>query len=228
MEEMQHILQKTTITEWKTRVTAAMNERSYQHCSEERFHDLLMKIPALDIPSYMLHKNLIRQAGVDISACQGCVSRHTVSHSRTFKHSLWRVAPSMGKSHIIAFVTLLLMSTPPYPRVSVLYANELLLEKDQVFMERVGKLLGDKKKLTTFSSKPSCNFSAKDVVIVDECDDVIFSNLSWFTKKLSKATVIGFTATPPTEEESHEAAVLASFFKDNIFDSKLSLQDIDG
>jgi len=40
----------------------------------------------------------------------------------------------MGKSHIIAFVTLLLMSTPPYPKVNVLYANELLLEKDKLFM----------------------------------------------------------------------------------------------
>ena len=60
MEEMQHILQKTTITEWKTRVTAATNERSYQHCTEERFHDLLMNIPAHDIAGYLLHKNLIR------------------------------------------------------------------------------------------------------------------------------------------------------------------------
>ena len=228
MEELQHILQKTTITEWKTCVTAAMNERSYQHCTEERFHDLLMKLPALDIPNYTLHLNLIRQAGIDISACQGCVSRHAVSHSRTFKHSLWRVAASMGKSHIIAFVALLLMSTAPYPRVSVVYANALLQEKDRPFIERVRKLLGSTKKLLTFAAKPSITFNDRDVVIVDECDEVIFSNLSWFAKKLSKATVIGFTATPPTEEESHEAAVLTSFFKDNIYDSKLSLQDIDG
>ena len=228
MEEMQHILQKTTISEWKTRVTAAMNERSYQHCTEERLHDILMSLPAHDIAGYMLHKNLIRQAGIDISACQGCVSRHAVSHSRTFKHSLWRVAASMGKSHIIAFVALLLMSTAPYPRVSVVYANALLQEKDRPFIERVRKLLGSTKKLLTFAAKPSITFNDRDVVIVDECDEVIFSNLSWFAKKLSKATVIGFTATPPTEEESHEAAVLTSFFKDNIYDSKLSLQDIDG
>ena len=69
MEELQHILQKTTITEWKTRVTAAMNERSYQHCTEERMHDLQMSLPAAAIANYELHKNLFRQAGMALSAC---------------------------------------------------------------------------------------------------------------------------------------------------------------
>jgi len=56
----------------------------------------------------------------------------------------------------------------------------------------------------------------------------MFSNLAWFNKKLSKATVIGFTATTPTEEETHEAAILDSFFGQNIYDSKLSLKEVEG
>ena len=134
----------------------------------------------------------------------------------------------MGKSHIIAFVTLLLMSTQPTAKVTVLYTNEMLMEKDQQFMNRVRNLLRQPKKLFTYSGKPPSSFTEKDVVLVDECDDMMFSNLSWFAKKLKKATVIGFTATTPAEEESHEATILGNFFDDHIFDSKLSLKPIEG
>ena len=134
----------------------------------------------------------------------------------------------MGKSHIIAFVTLLLMSTVPKPKVTVLYANKMLLEKDQQFMNRVRNLLRQSKKLYTCYGKPTGTFTEKDIVLVDECDDVMFSNLSWFEKKLQKATVIGFTATTPNETESHEAAILANFFDNHIFDSKLALKPIEG
>ena len=95
-------------------------------------------------------------------------------------------------------------------------------------MTRVRNLLRQPKKLFTYGGKPSGSFTEKDVVLVDECDDMMFSNLSWFAKKLQKATVIGFTATTPAEEESHEATILSSFFDDHIFDSKLSLKPIEG
>ena len=134
----------------------------------------------------------------------------------------------MGKSHIIAFVTLLLMSTIPKAKVTVLYSNKMLLDKDQQFMTRVRNLLRQPKKLFTCYGKPTGTFTDKDIVLVDECDDVMFSNLSWFEKKLQKATVIGFTATTPNEEETHEAVILAQFFETHIFDSKLALKPIEG
>ena len=134
----------------------------------------------------------------------------------------------MGKSHIIAFVTLLLMSTNPAARVIVLYTNEMLRKKDEQFINRVRNLLRLPKKLFTCCTKPTVTYTEKDIVLVDECDDMIFSNLSWFAKKLKRATVIGFTATTPGEEESHEGTILNNFFDEHIFDSKLSLKPIEG
>jgi len=95
-------------------------------------------------------------------------------------------------------------------------------------MSRVRNLLRQPKKLYTCDGKPTGTFTEKDIVLVDECDDVMFSNLSWFEKKLQRATVIGFTATTPNETESHEAAILANFFDQHIFDSKLALKPIAG
>ena len=46
-----------------------MNETNFEHCTEERFHDLQMSLPAADIANYDLHKNLFRQAGMPLSAC---------------------------------------------------------------------------------------------------------------------------------------------------------------
>ena len=134
----------------------------------------------------------------------------------------------MGKSHIIAFVTLLLGSINPAAKITVLYPNTMLLEKDRYFMNRVRNLLKAPKKLWTVYGKPTGAFTEKEVVIVDECDDVMFSNLSWFDKKLKKATVIGFTATTPGEEETHEGCILDSFFDGKIYDSKLGLKPIEG
>ena len=46
-----------------------MNATNFEHCSEERFHDLQMSHPALELPNYELHKNLFRQANMELSAC---------------------------------------------------------------------------------------------------------------------------------------------------------------
>jgi len=60
MEDMDHVLKKTSISEWKSQVQAAMNETNFEHCTEERLHDLQMSLPANDIANYDLHKNLFR------------------------------------------------------------------------------------------------------------------------------------------------------------------------
>jgi len=60
MEELEHVLKKTSISEWQDQVKAAMNETNFEHCTEERFHDLQMSLPATAIPNYELHLNLFR------------------------------------------------------------------------------------------------------------------------------------------------------------------------
>ena len=65
-------------------------------------------------------------------------------------------------------------------------------------------------------------------MLVDECDDVFFSNPDWFDKVMSKPTVIAFTATTPEAQDTFEEEILADFFGVNIFDSQLALKLKDG
>jgi len=69
MVEMEFLLKKTAIGDWRNRVLAAMSSVSYEHCSEERFHDLMMPMVALPIANYELLKKLFRDAGLALSCC---------------------------------------------------------------------------------------------------------------------------------------------------------------
>ena len=60
----------------------------------------------------------------------------------------------MGKSHLIAFCAVLLMSMQPARKVTVLYPNEGLMEKDQAFMTKVRAMVNCPRKLLTICGKP--------------------------------------------------------------------------
>ena len=53
----------------------------------------------------------------------------------------------MGKSHIIAFVALLMLFQKPLSRVYVVYPTQALLEKDRHLMDKVQELATYNKKL---------------------------------------------------------------------------------
>ena len=65
-------------------------------------------------------------------------------------------------------------------------------------------------------------------MLVDEADEVVFSNLAWYEKKVQAATVIAFTATAAEEQESHEGQILKQLFDGCIYESKLELKPIPG
>ena len=46
---------------------------------------------------------------------------------------------------------------------------------------------------------------ARDVILVDECDEVYPSNLKWFESFMVLPTVLAFTATPPSMEDELES-----------------------
>ena len=72
------------------------------------------------------------------------------------------------------------------------------------------------------SARSSISPKPQDYVVIDECDDVYFSNITWFKRVMKRATIIGFTATPPTEQEEFEEMLLVEFFS-KIVDSQLEL-----
>ncbi len=61
-------------------------------------------------------------------------------------------------------------------------------------------------------------------MLIDECDEVYFSNIVWFERVMKLATIIGFTASPPTQQEEFELLLLNRFFSNNILESELALK----
>ena len=79
-------------------------------------------------------------------------------------------------------------------------------------------------KLKTFVAGANVRPKDNDFVLIDECDEVYFSNLKWFEEKMSNPTMIGFTATTPFQQEMAENFILEKFFGIHIYDSQLKLK----
>ena len=110
----------------------------------------------------------------------------------------------------------------------MVYPNADLLEKDAKLLEIITQIAKPGKRLKRMLPGERSKPKSEDFVLVDECDEVYFSNLTWFEKTLAEGTTIGFTATPPTSVENLESMLLVKFFGVNIFDSQLSLKLRDG
>ena len=74
------------------------------------------------------------------------------------------------------------------------------MKKDKDLIELVRKLSNTKNrvKVIVASERKSISPKMTDYVIIDECDEVYFSNLTWFERCMKAATIIGFTASPPS------------------------------
>ena len=144
------------------------------------------------------------------------------------KRSLWRVGAGLGKSHLLSFIAMLLHRVKLSGAIYIVYSTQELLDKDSEMINAVKNLIKAEKRIKTTVAKASIKPKPDDVVLIDELDEVYFSNLSWFDKTFRDTTVVGFTATFPTHEENTEKAILAKFFGENIFDSKLKLALRDG
>lgn len=98
------------------------------------------------------------------------------------------------------------------------------MEKDSHLIEAVRKLTKPGAKFKQAVAKTKIQPKDDDVVLIDECDDVYFSNPKWFVDTFSTTTVIGFTASVPTQSEKIESILLEQFFRSQIFESKLMLR----
>ena len=125
----------------------------------------------------------------------------------------------MGKSHIIAFTAMLLLDMYPQSKVFVQYSSDVLRQRDSEMMSKVGNYSGNLKRIRIVTPGIGIKPKRDDFVIVDECDEVQFSNLKWFEKVYSELTVIGFTATVPDAEDALEKRILKQYYGDNQFDS---------
>ena len=95
----------------------------------------MLGLPAANLKNYWTLTNLIRDAGIKLSACQASTVKHAVAKSLTTSRTLWRVAAGMGKSHMMMFAALLLLTQRPSAKVYMLYPNADLLEKDAKLLD---------------------------------------------------------------------------------------------
>ena len=223
MISMAHELSSKPIREWYATVKTLEEQPNFEHCKTEALHDSLMQISIEPIPDYELLLQLFRQASISLSHCQASTVKHCIAHSLKTQRSLWRVGAGMGKSHLIGFASLLLLNLKPEANVYIVYSSEDLMKKDAHLFEAVKRIMKSGSKLKLTLAKSSIKPKSNDFVLIDECDEVYFSYLAWFERTLSTPTIVGFTATPPSQQESLESQILHCFFGESIFDSKLSL-----
>ena len=104
----------------------------------------------------------------------------------------------MGKSHLIAFTSMLLIDSKPDSSIYVVYSSKDLLDKDTPMLDGIKTVLKSGLKLKQTLAKTNIRPKSSDFILIDECDEVYFSNLDWFENTMKAPTIIGFTATPPT------------------------------
>ena len=104
----------------------------------------------------------------------------------------------MGKSHLISFAACLLLQTNPKGNIYIIYSSEMLMLKDKMLIDSVREIMGASKRIKTFVAGAKIVPTIDDTILIDECDEVYFSNLAWFESRLQKSTIIGFTATLPS------------------------------
>ena len=134
----------------------------------------------------------------------------------------------MGKSHLIALIAFVLLFERPEANIYLAYSHKDLMEKDHHLLSALKELSGKGRRLKTILPDAKTKITTKDFVLIDECDEVYFSNPKWFGKAFLLPRVIAFTATMPGQEHEHETELLAKFFDENIFDSQLKLKLRDG
>ena len=94
----------------------------------------------------------------------------------------------------------------------MIYSTQNLLEKDKHLIDAVKQLMKPGAKLKTAVAKTRIQPKEDDIALIDECDDVYFSNLKWFESTFSASSIIGFTASIPNQCEKIETLLLEKFF----------------
>ena len=215
-------------SEWLHKLTTLNEQPNFDCCGAEAIHDSLMDVALVDLPHYKMLRNFFREAHINLSDCQASVVKYCASASMNMKKSLWRVGAGLGKSHLMSFLAMLLLDAKPDSTIYLVYSTLGLMEKDSIMIDTVKKLTKAEKRIKTIVAKKGIRPKPTDIVLIDECDEVYFSNLAWFDATFKDVSVIGFTATIPVQEERTETALFKKFFGEHIFDSKLKLKSRPG
>ena len=134
----------------------------------------------VDLPRYKRLRDLFREAHIKLSDCQASVAKHCASAAMNTKRSLWRVGTGLGKSHLMSFLTMLLLDTKPDSTIYLVYSTHDLLENDSEMIDVVKNLMKAEKRIKKIVAKKIIKPKPTDIVLIDECDEVYFSNLEWF------------------------------------------------
>ena len=111
----------------------------------------------------------------------------------------------MGKSHLIHFAALILVNWKPESTVYITYSHQGLMEKGNTLLNNIKSVTEKHKRIKPILPGSRIVPKEKDIILVDECDEVYTSNLKWFETFMVSATVLAFTATPPLMEDELES-----------------------
>ena len=80
----------------------------------------------------------------------------------------------------MSFLTMLLLDTKPDSTIYLVYSTHDLLENDSEMIDAVKNLMKAEKRIKKIVAKKIIKPKPTDIVLIDECDEVYFSNLEWF------------------------------------------------
>ena len=148
MIRLSPVLGITHVNKWLDKINTQRNQPSFNHCDTEIQHDTLLAMDDIVKPNnFDITMDLFKEANIDISACQASVVKHAVAQCLKESRTLWRVGAGMGKSHMIALVTTLLVNLKPDSNIYVVYSNQGLLDKDDPLMNVVSYITAVGKRL---------------------------------------------------------------------------------
>ena len=112
----------------------------------------------------------------------------------------------------MVFTAMLLLNYKPSSTVFLVYSTQDLLEKDRNMIDTMKGLMKPGQRLKTKLAKDKFKPKEDDIALIDECDDIYFNNLKWFEAAFKDSSIIGFTASVPTQRERIETLILEKFF----------------
>ena len=163
----------------------------------------------------------IHESGVEPNKRQKAIAHYMIGHLNDNSTASVCVVPAgQGKSRIAAYLILLLLSIEQDLQAYIVYPNKYLMERDQEAFRFYWDVLKDRVHFQVgldFSPQPD------DVIIADEADDFLFSDLTAFIDKIKYNPTICFTATIDNDDKQGVERKLIQAGKFQVYDTTLDL-----
>jgi hypothetical protein len=152
--------------------------------------------------------DVFKLAEIEPDNLQRAVSVFAIKGLTEFNLQYWGFPAGMGKSYIIALIAYLCLKASL--NVTIIIPDSDLLARDQKKFEHLFSLTGKSPNYTTdFPLKAK----AKDLLLVDEADQIMHKLPMYFKKTQFKPSVIAFTASCENQETNSVEKLLLETLK---------------